>query len=137
MPRIILGVIVGFIVWSIIWTGADAILTAISPDGYGKYIIEVQTAAATGQPFKTETSMSIFAIILSVICSIISGFVAAIIAKENTISTIILGILLFAVGLLVEISYWNYFPLWHHSAFLILLIPATMLGGKLKKFKTA
>ena len=133
MLRIILGVIVGFIVWSIVWVGTDAVLTAIFPEAYGKYIIELQNAEKLGQPFETKTSMNIYALILSLICSVISGFVAAMIAKENTKSTFILGVLLFAVGLLVQISFWAYFPLWYHLTFLILLIPATILGGKLKK----
>ncbi len=133
MGKIILGVIVGFIVWSIIWVGTDALLTTFSPDWYGKNSIEFQKAAESGQPFKTETLMMIFALCLSIICSLIAGFTAVLIAKENFISTLILGILLLLVGLLVEIAYWNYFPLWYHFLFLFLLIPMTILGGKLKK----
>jgi hypothetical protein len=133
MLRIILGVIAGFITWSLVWVGTDLVLGAIFPDSYAKYIIDLQQAAAANQPFETKTSMNIFAILLSIVCSVISGFVAATIAKENTISTLILGVLLLAVGLFVEISYWTYFPLWHHLTFLILLIPVTILGGKLRK----
>ncbi len=64
MGKIILGVIVGFIVWSIIWVGTDALLTTFSPDWYGKNSIEFQKAAESGQPFKTETLMTIFALCL-------------------------------------------------------------------------
>ncbi len=80
MVRIILGVIVGFIVWSIVWVGTDAVLTAIFPDAYGKYITELQTAEKLGQSFETKTSMNFYALTLSLICSVISGFVATVIA---------------------------------------------------------
>jgi len=135
MVRIILGVITGFIVWSIVWVGSDALLNAFSPDWYGKYINEFHKAAETGQPFATKPGMSVMALVLSCICSIAAGFTAALIAKENKKSSLILGILLFITGVAVEISFWNYLPIWYHILFLFLLIPMTILGGKLKKFK--
>jgi hypothetical protein len=137
MVRIILGVIAGFIVWSLIWVGTDAVLTALSPNWYAKNIIDLQKAAASGQPFKSETLMTIMALSLSLVCSFFSGFTAALIARENTKSTLVLGILLLIVGILVEVSFWNYFPLWYHFLFLFLLVPVTILGGKLKKSKPA
>lgn len=132
MLRIILGVIVGFIVWSVIWIGTDAILTIISPNWYAKNIIDLNTAAANGQPYQSETVMTIMALSLSVICSFISGFAAALIARENVKSTLILGILLLLVGISVSVSFWNYFPLWYHILFLLSLIPVTIIGGRLK-----
>ncbi len=133
MLRIISGVIVGFIVWSVVWIGTDAILTIISPNWYAKNIVDLNTAAANGQPYQSETVMTIMALSLSVICSFISGFIAALIARENVKSTLILGILLLLVGLSVSVSFWNYFPLWYHILFLLLLIPVTVWGGKRKK----
>jgi hypothetical protein len=137
MVRIILGVIAGFIVWSLIWVGTDAVLTALSPNWYAKNIIDLQKAAASGQPFKSETLMTIMALSLSLVCCFFSGFTAALIARENAKSTLVLGILLLIVGILVEVSFWNYFPLWYHFLFLFLLVPVTILGGKLKKSKPA
>jgi hypothetical protein len=135
MLRVILGVIVGFIVWSVIWIGTDAVLTVISPNWYAKNIIDLNTAAASGQPYKSETLMTMMALSLSVICSFVSGFTAALIARENVKSTLILGILLLIVGVSVSVSFWNYFPLWYHFLFLFLLIPVTILGGRLKSKK--
>ena len=62
-----------------------------------------------------------------------AGFLAAVIAKGNRNAPLGLGILLFAFGLLVQVVAWNYMPLWYHVVFLALLIPMTMLGGRLKK----
>ena len=133
MLKIISGVFVGFIVWSVIWMGTDAVLTMISPNWYAKNIIDLHTAAASGQPYQSETVMTLMALCLSVICSFISGYAAALVAGENSKSPLILGVLLLLVGILVTFSFWNYFPLWYHFLFLFLLIPVTIFGGKLKK----
>ena len=38
-----------------------------------------------------------------------------------------------AVGIAVEASVWSLLPAWYHIIFLVLLIPVTMAGGRLKK----
>ncbi len=120
MLRIILGVIVGFVVWSILWVGVDAILRMVWTD-YDESV-KAMTFSST---------MLIVPLILSAIVSIISGFIAALIAKENSKSPLILGILLLIVGIFVQISVWDKIPLWYNLAFWILLIPMTVLGGRL------
>jgi len=132
MLRIILGVIVGFIVWSIFWVGSDAVFSAISAD-WGKKSAEFQSAAENNIPYTIETSVLIVLLVKSFILSIISGFIAALIARENFKSTISLGILLLIFGIFIQMAYWNYMPLWYHVPFLLMLIPMTILGGKLRK----
>lgn len=133
MLRIILGVIAGFIIWSIIWVGMDALLAAISPDWFGSILAEFQDAVNRNEPFIPPVSISVYLLFQSVLCSLIAGFVAAAIARENRKSTLALGILLLVTGVFVEASHWSYFPLWYHVLFLLLLIPATILGGKLSR----
>ena len=133
MLRIILGVVVGFIVWTVIWLGTDAVLTVISPNWYAKNIVDLNTAAANGQPYMSETLMTFMALFLSVVCSVFAGLSAAWVARENSKSTLILGILLLIVGISVSVAFWNYFPLWYHFLFLFLLIPMTIFGGRLRK----
>lgn len=118
--RTILSIIAGFIVWSVIWVTADAVLRT----AWTSYDESIK-----GMTFNSV--MLIIPLVLSVTASIISGYVTAVTARENTRSTLILGIVLFIVGLLVQISVWDKIPLWYHLAFLILLIPATVFGGKL------
>ena len=132
MARLILGIIAGFIVWSILWVGSDAIFSAISTD-WGKTSTEFREAVANQTPYTLSSTVLIALLIKSFIVSIISGFIAALIAKENTKSTFILGILLLLFGIFIQVSHWNYMPLWYHILFLALLIPMTILGGKLKK----
>ena len=132
MVRIILAIIVGFIVWSILWVGSDAIFSAVSSD-WGKTSADFQAAAENKTPFTLESSVLIILLIKSFIVSIISGFITALIARENFKSTLGLGILLLVFGVFIQSAYWNYMPLWYHIPFLVLLIPMTILGGKLRK----
>lgn len=134
MVRIVLGIIIGFIVWSILWVGSDMILMTVFSDWYGNHHKELEAAVNNKTSFMSDSMILIIALIRSVVFSIVSGYLAALIAKENSKSTVGLGILLLAFGLFVQSVYWNYAPLWYHIAFLVLLIPMTILGGKLKKF---
>jgi hypothetical protein len=132
MVRIILGVVVGFVVWSVLWVGSDAVFSVISP-GWGKTSAEFQEAVVSKTPYALSSAVLLALLVKSFIVSIISGFTAALIAGENTRSTLILGVLLLLFGIFVQAAYWNYMPLWYHIPFLVLLIPMTILGGKLKK----
>ena len=87
----------------------------------------------TQQAFTPDTTILILHIVRAAIISIMSGFLAAFIAGENRKSPLILGVLLLAFGLMVQIMAWNYLPIWHHLVFLASLIPFTVLGGKLKQ----
>lgn len=122
MLRVILGIIVGFFVWSILWVGFDALLRAI------------WTSYDEGAKTMTFSSaMLIVPLVLSAVVSIVSGFVAALISRKNSKAPLILGILLLIVGIFVQLSVWDKIPLWYHLAFWILLVPMTMFGGNLKK----
>lgn len=132
MLRLILGIIVGFVVWSILWVGSDAVFMAVS-DWYGKHHTEFDAAVTNNQPFAVDSTVLIIGLVRSVIFSVIAGFVTAAIAHENTLSTLGLGVLLLAFGIFVQSVYWNYVPLWYHIPFLLLLIPMTFVGGKLRK----
>ena len=121
MLRIAIGVVVGFLVWSTLWVGIDVVLRAV----WTSYDESVKAMSFT-------SSILMVPLILSSCCSIISGFTAALIARENTKAPLILGILLLITGIFVQMSVWEKIPLWYHLTFWVLLIPMTVLGGKLK-----
>jgi uncharacterized membrane protein YeaQ/YmgE (transglycosylase-associated protein family) len=133
MLKIILGVLVGFVVWSILWVGSDQILIA-TLGWYGAHQADFANAMANKTPFAPNITFLLMNLIRSVIISLISGYIAAAVAKENTRSTLALGVLLLAFGAMVELIAWNYLPVWYHFLFLFLLIPVTIAGGKMKKF---
>ena len=62
----------------------------------------------------------------------ISGFLAALIARENKRAPLVLGFLLVAFGLLKAVLSWPNVPIWYHVLFTLLLLPMAMVGGKLK-----
>jgi hypothetical protein len=133
MIRVILGAVAGFVVWSILWVGTDAVLPLISPDWYGRHLNEFGQAVAAQSVYTADSTFLVIALIRSIIFSIIAGYIAALVARENALSPILCGVLLLLFGIFIQSIYWNYVPLWYHISFLLLLIPMTFLGGKLRK----
>ena len=122
MLRIILGAIVGFIVWTIFLIGSDQIWLALSPDWYGTHQKALQDAITNKTPFMADLTVLIIAVIRSAILSIITGFFAAVIAKENFKSPLLLGILLLAFGCFIHSMILNNVPIWYHFGILLPLI---------------
>jgi len=133
MGRIILGVIVGFIVWSIVWIGSDSLLSLLSPEWFGKYSLDMQKSFAEGTPFQTDAGIAAVHLVRSFITSILAGYMASLVAGEYRRSTMILGILLLVVGIAVTFMLRDYAPLWYSILFNIFLIPMTILGGRLRR----
>jgi hypothetical protein len=133
MGRIILGVIVGFIVWSVVWVGSDALLSMISPEWFGRYSLNMQKSFADGSPFEIDNTISAIHLVRSFITSILGGYMAALVAGEYKRSTMILGVLLVLVGLPIVYVARDYAPLWYAVLFIIFLIPMTILGGRLRR----
>ena len=134
MVRIVLSVIAGFIAWLIAWFGSEKILSAISPEGFGAHQRAFQAAIENGGQFTADTTLLLTHIVLGSIVSVMSGFLATLIAGENKRAPLILGFLLLAVGLLKAVMSWQYVPIWYHVIFTALLIPMTIMGGKLKTY---
>jgi hypothetical protein len=132
MVRIVLGGIAGFFAWSIVWVGSEKVLSAIWPAWYGAHQLAFEAAVANGGQFTAETTILLMNIVRGSIVSVMSGFLAALIAGENKRSPLILGLLLVAFGLLIVVLSWPYVPIWYHVIFTALLIPMTIVGGKLK-----
>ncbi len=132
MLKIILGVIVGFVIWSIIWVGSDQVLIQ-SVGWYGAQQHLFERAMFNKEPFSPDITILLLNLVRSVVISFLSGYLAALVANENAKTPLILGVLLLLAGLAVEIIAWNYLPIWYHFIFLILLTPVTIAGGKLKQ----
>lgn len=134
MIRIILAVIAGFLAWSILWVGSEQVLSAVFADWFGAHQITFEKATFNKEPFTADTTILIFNVFRGIVVSIVSGYLAALIAAENKKSTLTLGILLLAFGLFIVSMTWSIIPLWYHVVFSAMLIPMTILGGKLKRF---
>lgn len=133
MLRVILGVIAGFIAWSILWIGSDQVLMSLSPGWYGAHQLAFEKAMTNKSEFTPDNTILILHLVRAVIITLICGFLAAFIARGNRNAPLGLGILLFLFGAMVEAIAWNYIPVWYHIVFLALLIPVSILGGRLKR----
>ena len=131
MGRIFLGAVVGFIVWTILLIGSDQIWLALSPDWFGKHQAEFQAAVTNKSPFTADSMVLIISVIRSAILTLISGFVVALVAKENFKSPFLLGIFLLAFGSFIHSMILSNVPIWYHFGILLPLIPLAILGGKL------
>jgi hypothetical protein len=132
MVRIILGIIAGFLAWAILWFGSERVVSAIWPD-FGSHQAAFQAAIENGGPFTANSPILLVHIALASIVSMISGSLAAMIAGENKRAPLILGVLLFVlVGLVKATMSWAYVPVWYHVIFTGILIPMTVIGGKLQ-----
>jgi hypothetical protein len=132
MVRIVVGVIAGFIAWAIAWFGSEKILSAIWPEGFGAHQRAFQAAIENGGQFTADATMLLVHIVLASIVSVMSGFLAALIAGENRRTPLIFGFLLVALGLLKAILSRAYVPLWYQVIFTALLLSMAIVGGKLE-----
>jgi hypothetical protein len=132
MVRIVLGVIGGFFAWAILWFGGETMLSAIWP-AFGVHQAAFQAAIEHGGPFTADPIILLIHIVLASIVSVIAGFLAAAIAGENKRAPMALGFVLLGFGLLKVVMSWPFVPVWYHAIFTAILLPMTILGGKLKR----
>ncbi|MGB7207696.1 MAG: hypothetical protein WBD27_03455 [Pyrinomonadaceae bacterium] len=132
MLRIVLGVIGGFISWLIVWVGVEKILIAVLPNLYGAPQLAFQHAVENQVPqFTAETRLLLSHIVIGTIVSVMSGYLAALIAGENKRAPLVVGCLLLVLGLAKAVMSWPYVPVWYHVIFTAILLPMAILGGKL------
>jgi len=124
MLRSILGVIGGYIAWTVIWLGGGLAMMPIFPD-------QPTEAGVYDSPAFLGLSL-----VLSVICSLAGGAVCAWISRSvSKTPALILAALLLLTGLGVQIGAWSTMPVWYHLPFMALLVPMTLLGASLVKPK--
>ncbi len=119
MMRAILGVIVGYAVWTVLWLGGNAFFFGAVAD-----------QVAAGAPF-TSVGPLVFLTALSVVCSIGAGLSAAAIANERAnVVVSVTGALLLLTGIAVQIGVWRLMPIWYHLTFLLLIVPVCVAAGR-------
>lgn len=120
MVRSIVGVVVGFLVWTILWLGSNAGLARALPEKFS----EDGTTESSG--------ILLLIVVLSLVFSVLSGLVTKVTTRTEGWKPVgILGGLLLLVGIVVQLQYWDVMPVWYHLCFLVLLLPGVLLGGRL------
>ena len=131
MVRIILGVIAGFFAWVLVWFGSETILSIVWPE-FGAHQSAFQAAIENAEPFTANTTVLFVHIVLATIVSLVSGFIAALVAGENKRTPLILGFLLLAMGLAKAAMSWPLVPVWYHVIFTTILPAIAVLGGRMR-----
>jgi hypothetical protein len=116
--RNIIAVIGGFVVWSAVWLAGNAGLKGAMP---ARFDID---------GFTHDTLVLALAIVLSVLCSLLGGWVTGRLATRVAFAGRILGFVLLVVGIVVQASAWSRMPLWYHLIFLALLVPMAQAGAQ-------
>lgn len=119
MPRQILAVAFGFVLWSAVWLGYNAILQAmdILPPDKTQLI--------------RDTGVLLALLVGSALASLLAGYVTAVAANKASKQPVIaLGLLLVSTGVFVQAQFWELMPLWYHLSFLALLLPVCIVGAR-------
>lgn len=122
MKRAALGTVAGYALWTALWVGGGRGLARVFPE---------EAAAFRDGGALTATGYLACALVLSVVCSLLGGRVAASLARDRARGAVpALAALLLLTGVGVHIAYWSRLPVWYHVVFLVLIVPVTLIGGR-------
>jgi hypothetical protein len=119
MARNILGVAAGLLAWVAVATIAGFVMRAAWPE----YALVAEAMTFT-------LPMMFARLAIGAAATIAAGWVASVIARRSTVSTVVPGLILLLVFIPEHITLWEKFPVWYHLTFLISLVPLTWLGGR-------
>jgi len=118
MLRAVIGVIAGYVTWSVVWFVGNRLLFA-----------EAAEVVGAGEPY-TRTGPLLGVLALSIVCSLAAGAVAAKISQSKGWGTVaVMAVLLLVTGIVVQASVWSLMPFWYHILFLALIIPLCQVGA--------
>ena len=117
MKRSVLAVVLGYLLWTALWLGGNALL------------LGDQSERMEAREPLTETAPLLLALGLSILCSLSAGALAGKITSCSAPAVTLMGFLLLATGLIVQWGYWDLMPLWYHLIFLFLLLPMVRIGA--------
>jgi len=115
----VLGVVVGFVLWSVLWLCFNQLL--------------LKRGLLPSDPTQAFSATTPLLLLLagSVVFSLVSGYVAARVAGPPVMMpALVLGIFLLATGIYFQLRMWNLLPVWYNVTFLVLLIPMTLAGAR-------
>jgi len=120
MIKSILYVLAGTVTWTVLWLTSNSLLMTLVPGAF-------REDGSTSRP-----DILFIILALSVIFSVGAGFVTGRLARGREMRhALALGILQLAIGIFVQLQFWDVMPIWYHLTFLALLIPGNLLGGRL------
>lgn len=121
MGRSIAALIIAFLLWTALWLGFTSLAQSALPE-----IVDPQ------RPL-TNTGVLVAFVVYSAVISVAAGYTCAAVKGLTPMGTVwTFAVIQLVVGIGVEASYWDMMPSWYHLAFLALIVPATVWGGRLR-----
>lgn len=136
MLRQVLGVIVGFVFWVVVWVANEKVLSAIWPEWFGSQQRAFEAAIESGSAFNPDSNFLFTQIVSAMVISWLAGGLAALLAGESRRAPRYLGGLLLALAGLKLVMSWSYVPLWYHLLFTAVLYPMAQWGGRFARGST-
>ena len=118
MFRTVAAVIAGNFIWTALWLGTNALLRM-------QGLLPADPRERVNEPGPLVAML-----VASVAFSIAAGWITTAIAGGNRYwAAIILAAIQLALGIFFQAQAWHLMPAWYHLPFLLLLVPATLLGA--------
>ena len=118
MLRSIAAIFAGMVLWAVLWLTSNATLTAVFPDSFAD-------DGSTDCP-----GILVALLVLAFTFSVAAGWLTARLAQHREmLHAVILGAIQLAIGVMVQLQYWDLLPLWYHLIFLVLLVPGYLVGA--------
>jgi hypothetical protein len=119
--RVVLGVVVGMVIWSVLWLGGSSVAQSSLPE-----------LIPAGERVE-HVGVLLGYLAWSVVLSVLAGYATAAIAGMSAMRAVwVLAVIQLGLGIFFETSAWEITPVWYHVVFLVLLVPATVAGGRLR-----
>ncbi len=128
MVRSVLGVVIGAVLWMVVFYVLALALAHLWPD----YAIHGRQWTRQGV-FTFTPPMAVCNLILWVLAEMAAGWMAATIAKRRAAVWALAGLLEIYLAALHLALYWPRFPWWYNLGVVIPVIPAVLLGASLAK----
>lgn len=119
MLRSVLAVAAGILTWGVVSQAGTAIARSVSPASFGP----------DGWP-QGVGILLYFLALGGILCSLAAGAATALLAGRRIMTHVaVLAVIELAIGIVVQALNWEHAPLWYHSSFLALVVPAHLVGG--------
>ena len=120
MLRNIIAFATAFILWVVLWLGANNLIAMLIP---GRFNSDGTT---------DSYAVLFLALVASIVIAAVSGWLLAVIkGNSNRTLSLTLGAFLFTLALVLQMNNWQDFPIWYHLLFLILMIPSILFGNRI------
>jgi len=117
MFRTVGAIIAGNFIWTALWLGLSAVLR-----------MQGLLPADPTQPV-TKTPGLVALLVGSVVLSTVVGWITTAIAGKSYTAALMLALIHLGLGIFFQAQAWKLMPIWYHVPFLLLVVPATLLGA--------